>query len=185
MKVFAAAAMIAGFVASSASAQPSAEARLYTRANFSGPTVVVSAPRQAIGPIKVKSIQIPAGTSWDLCTGNTFTGCKTFSASDPAIAMTVRSVRPLAAPIPATATAVVAAQGLQGSAVSLRGLASEFFVIPEQGGVRVEAAGVGDASRVATAFCRSRGWRTSARERVQTVGGRILLADVLCANEDR
>jgi hypothetical protein len=37
-------------------------------------------------------------------------------------------------------------------------------------------------SRQATQFCRGRGWRSSAHERLQTVGGRVFLADVLCVN---
>jgi len=96
--------------------------------------------------------------------------------------MNVRSARPVANIIPASATA---AQGLPGTGQSLRGLASEYFVAPERGGNRIEVQpGTAEAmSRGAIEFCRSRGWRASAHQRLQTVDGRFYLADVLCANE--
>lgn len=184
-KLLSAAAAVTALAATPAAAQSGGEARLYARGNFAGPAVVIAGPRQGIGPITVKSVHIPAGSAWELCSGRTFTGCERFTEPDPAMVMTVRSVRPVAPPIAENVTVPVQA-GVLGSGATLRGLASEFFVMPDVAGTRVEvSAGAGDASRVAIEFCRSRGWRTSAHERVQTVGGRILLADVLCVNDDR
>lgn len=186
IKLIAAAAAVAALAAVPVGAQPAPEAKLYKRGHFAGPAVRVTGPLSGLEGITVRSVQIPAGTAWELCSGRTFTGCKTFSESDPSIIMTVRSVRPVARTIPESATVAVQQAGVRGSGPSLRGLASEFFVIPDAGGTRVEVvAGASDASRVAAEFCRSRGWRTSAHERVQTVTGRLLLADVLCVNDDR
>ena len=179
----AAAAAVAALGAIPASAQQVGEARLYVRGNFAGSAIPVAGPQQGIGPVTVKSVQIPAGSIWELCSGSTFTGCKSFSESDRSMVMTVRSVRPVPPAIPERAA--VAFQGVvQGSGPSLRGLASEYFVMPDVGGTRVDASS-GESSRAAVDFCRSKGWRTSAHERVQTVGGRPLLADVLCVNDER
>jgi hypothetical protein len=123
-----------------------------------------------------------SGQAWDLCSGNTFTGCKRFSHSIEAMVMTVRSARPVAPPIPASAS--VAAGPVSGSGASLRGFASEFFVMPDSGGRRIEvAAKVGALQQQATQFCRSHGWRSSVHEREQTIGGHSYLADVLCADD--
>ena len=177
------AAAVAALGAIPANAQEAGEARLYARGNFAGPAIPVAGPQQGIGPLTVKSVQIPAGSIWELCSGSTFTGCKSFSESDRSMVMTVRSVRPVPPAIPEAATVTFQA-GVQGSGASLRGLASEYFVVPDVGGTRVDAPS-GESRRAATEFCRSKGWRASAHERVQTVGGRPLLADVLCVNEDR
>jgi hypothetical protein len=73
-----------------------------------------------------------------------------------------------------------------GTNPSMRGFASEFFPMPAQGGTRVEVTGgAGAEIRAATEFCRARGWRLPAYQRVQAVSGRTLLADVLCVNEDQ
>ena len=98
--------------------------------------------------------------------------------------MNVRSARPVAGILPSSAVAPgVLSPGQAGP--SLRGLAAEFFVAPDQGGNRVEVTpGTAEAmAREASQFCRARGWRRSAYQRLQTVGGRFYLADVLCAND--
>jgi hypothetical protein len=70
---------------------------------------------------------------------------------------------------------------------SLAGFDSEYFVMPAQDGARVEVAPKTEGAQfgAATRFCRSRGWRVSAYERIQSVGDRSFLADVLCANQER
>ena len=164
------------------SEQPSDEAVMYSKGHFKGARTTVLGPTRFTRPFVMKSVAIPAGSQWEFCSGNTYTGCRQISQSVPAMVMNVRSARPVANIIPATATA---AQGLRGTGQSLRGLASEYFVAPERGGNRIEVQpGTAEAmSRQAIEFCRSRGWRASAHQRLQTVEGRFYLADVLCANE--
>ena len=161
-------------------------ATLYAKAHFEGRGMTIDGPTTHLTAFDVKSLRIPKGTVWELCTGNTFTGCERFTESKPAMARTVRSVRPVAAPI-SESVAIPSGVAVSGSGPSLRGLASEFFVVPAIGGSRVEVAGKpGEgASQAASDFCRQQGWRKSAYERVQTVSGRTFLADVLCVNEDR
>jgi hypothetical protein len=173
-------------LAASASAQEQGLV-LYSKGHFQGFSQTIEGPRTNMSPLDVKSMRVPPGTSWDLCSGNTFSGCTRFSESKEAMARTVRSIRPVAPAIPATATTAASAGPVAGSGPSRRGLASEFFVVPAQGGSRVEVAGAGAgaSSAAATEFCRGHGWRMSVYERVQTISGRNFLADVLCVNEDR
>ena len=173
-------------VAASASAQQQGLV-LYSKGHFQGFSQTIDGPRTNMSPLDVKSIQIPPGTSWDLCSGNTFSGCQRFTQSKEAMARTVRSIRPVAPAIPATATTAASAGPVAGSGPSLRGLASEFFVVPAQSGTRIEVSGnaAGASSAAATEFCRTHGWRMSVYDRVQTISGRTFLADVLCVNEDR
>ncbi|MEO6256883.1 MAG: hypothetical protein ABIO69_08755 [Sphingomicrobium sp.] len=162
--------------------QANDEVTLYNKGHFKGVHTTVLGPTRFPSPFMMKSVAIPAGKQWEFCSGNTYTGCRQFSQSVPSTVMNVRSARPVAGIIPASATE---AQGLRGTGQSLRGLASEFFVAPEQGGNRVEVQpGSAEAmSRQAIEFCRTHGWSGSAHQRLQTVGGHFYLADVLCADE--
>ena len=178
----AALAALAALLPVQAYAQATGEITLYSKGHFKGARKVVAGPRQYIEPpFVVKSVTIPPGTEWELCSGNTYSGCRQLSQSVPAMVMTVRSARPVASVLPSVGAAP-AAGTFRGQ--SLRGIASEYFVAPEQGGNRVEVVpGTAEAmTRRAGEFCRSRGWRTSVHERLQTVGGRIYLADVLCVD---
>lgn len=168
---------------SSASAQVGGDAVLFSRALFKGASMTVSGPTRSMGGFVVKSIQIPPNSAWELCTGNTFTGCKRFSQTKSSMVMTVRSARPVAPPIPANAT--LSARPLAGSDASLRGLASEFFVMPQDNGNRIEVAANGGILERATEFCRAHGWHVSAYAREQSIQGRRYLADVLCTDETR
>ena len=155
------------------------EMTLHGKGRFKGPQKIIAGPRQYIDPpFLVKSVTIPVGTQWELCSGNTYSGCRQYSKSDPSMVMTVRSVRPVAAILSADVTAD--GQPVRGIGRSLRGLASEYFVSPENAGNRVEVVpGTAEAmTRGAGEFCRTRGWRTSAHERLQSVAGRFYLADV-------
>lgn len=181
IKAMTAAAVVTLLSAGVAFAQSGGEAQLFNRGHYKGNPSIFTGPTQNIGPITVKSLQIPEGSIWELCSGSTFTGCKRFTQSDPGMVMSVRSVRPVAPPLSESASSA-AGVGIRGSGTSLRGLDAEFFVMPDQAGVRVEVASGARASQAAELFCRSKGWRTSGHERVQTVGGRTLLADVLCTN---
>ena len=169
---------------SAAIAQSDGQAELFSRALFKGSPVTVSGPTRSMGGFVVKSLRLAPNSAWELCTGNTFTGCTKFTQSRSAMAMTVRSARPVAPPI--TASAIAPSAHLKGSDLSLRGLASEFFVMPQEGGARIEVDDrKGGDSQRANEFCRAHGWRISAYEREQAVEGRRYLADVLCTDGAR
>lgn len=181
-------AALAVLLPASGYAQDSGAMTLHGKGQFKGPQKVIAGPRQHIEPpFLVKSVTIPPGTQWELCSGNTYSGCRQVSQSVRAMVMTVRSARPVAGILPSDATTPGQSPGqpLRGTGQSLRGLASEYFVSPEAGGIRVEVTpGTAEAmTRQAGEFCRTRGWRTSAHERLQTAGGRFYLADVLCVND--
>ena len=182
-RLMAGAAAVVALVPAAAVAQTEGSATLYSRGNFTGSRYTLSGPVQGI-EFKARSVQVEPGTAWEFCTGNKFSGCRQVNQSDRGTVMTVRSARPVR---PVIATAAAAAAGTPLPSQSLRGLASEFFVSPQDGGGLIEvqeATGAAASSRAAD-FCRTRGWRSSAHERMQTVGGRTVLADVLCTDEGR
>ena len=181
--IVAASAILVGATSLPVSAQTNGEAIIYSRALFKGAEQSISGPTRSMGGFIAKSIRIPPNSAWELCTGNTFTGCKKFTRSLSSMVMTVRSARPVAPPIPQSAT--FTGGPIKGSNASLRGLASEFFVMPQEEGSRIEVVGSAGAGERATEFCRAHGWRTAAYDREQTVDGRRYLADVLCADEAR
>lgn len=165
-------------------AQPADQAILFGRALFKGPAITVSGPTRSMGGFVVKSLKLSPNSAWELCTGNTFTGCTKFSQSRSGMVITVRSARPVAPPITASTIAPVA--HLKGSDLSLRGLGSEFFVMPQESGVRIEVDDRKKGESVQAAeFCRAHGWRIAAYEREQVVDDRRYLADVLCTDGAR
>jgi hypothetical protein len=156
---------------------------MFARGQYKGPNYSVAGASQSMRiPFTVKSVQIPEGQAWELCSGNTFSGCKEFTKSDPSVVINVRSVRPVAPRITTVSQSVGAV--VTGPNPSLRGMASEFFVAPDSGGARIEVTpGTNEAMSVrASEFCRTRGWRMSPYARLQTIDGRTFLADVLCAD---
>jgi len=161
----------------------------FGKGHFQGPRLTIYGPWQHITPeFTAKSIQLPPGQSWELCSGNTFTGCKEFNQSVTAMVMTVRSARPVASAIvsgPGGSTAG-ATQAANLPDRSLKGLASEYFVAPRRGGSRIAVQpGTAEAMRQAAVdFCRSKGWRTSPYARLQKAGTAYYLADVLCADSE-
>ena len=168
---------------SRAQEQAPAELVMYGQGRYKGYSYSVAGASQSMRiPFTVKSVQIPEGQAWELCSGNTFSGCKEFTQSDPSMVMNVRSVRPVAARI--TTVDKAAGAVVTGPNPSLRGMASEFFVAPDTNGARIEVpAGTGEAMSVAAReFCRVRGWRYSVHARLQTLDGRTFLADVLCSD---
>ena len=180
------AALIAAAVAMPVSAQESGELVIYSKGHFKGVSRSLDGPSQYMEVFTVRSVQVPAGQEWELCTGNRFSGCRKVSASDPTTAMTIRSVRPAGQAALAAATAAAVAAGVPVATVApqvLRGFASEYFVAPSEGGNRIVAGGA-DAPGRADAFCQSHGWRSAAHEDVQTVAGGTFLADVLCVSKD-
>ena len=141
---------------SHAQEQAPAELVMYGQGRYKGYSYSVAGASQSMRiPFTVKSVQIPEGQAWELCSGNTFSGCKEFTQSDPSMVMNVRSVRPVAARI-----------------------------TTDTNGARIEVpAGTGEAMSVAAReFCRVRGWRYSVHARLKTLDGRTFLADVLCSD---
>ncbi|HEY0627798.1 MAG TPA: hypothetical protein VGD23_00555 [Sphingomicrobium sp.] len=156
---------------------------LYSEGRFKGARITLDGPMRLSTPFTAKSIQIPPGKSWELCNGNSFTGCKEFNASDNGMVFNIRSARPVASIIASTNAQAAKFGTIDGGPwPSLRGLASEYFIAPDTRGSRILVASrkSEEASRVATDFCRARGWRKSTQERLQSIDGRAYLADVLC-----
>ena len=174
---------VAALLPAQSHAQEQAELTMYARGQYKGPNYSVAGASQSMRiPFTVKSVQIPEGQAWELCSGNTFSGCKELRKSDPSMVMNVRSVRPVAPRITTVGQSVGAV--VTGPNPSLRGMASEFFVAPDTNGARIEvAAGTSEAMTVsAREFCRVRGWRYAVHARLQTLDGRTFLADVLCSD---
>ena len=183
--------IVASLLPAQASAQQDEQATIYYQGHFKGRSITLEGPTRLQAPFTAKSIKIPPGKSWELCSGNTFTGCKEFNASDPAMVISVRSARPVAPIItsapPSGGPAASVGNVGGGPWPTLRGLSSEYFIAPDSGGNRILVASgkSEEASRLAQEFCRQRGWQTSAYERLQSIGGRTYLADVLCADGKR
>src|SRR5947199_1459399 len=101
----------AAFVAGTATAQPTGELTLYRNGHFKGPSLGVAGPITHIDPpFTAKSIQITSGTAWEICSGNTFSGCKRIDKSLEATVFSVRSAR-LIAPVITTTIGPGAAPG--------------------------------------------------------------------------
>lgn len=184
-------------MAGDAGAQNEGAATLYSKGHFKGVSMTLSGPREHINPPFVtRSVRIAEGTSWEFCNGNTYTGCKQLDRSEAATVLDVRSARPV---VPAIVsgpifrsggTGIVSTSGVAAVELpdrSLRGLASEFFVAPREGGSRITVqAGTPEAMRhAATSFCRSAGWQISPYARLQRAGRIYYLADVLCTDSGR
>jgi hypothetical protein len=179
-------AAVAAIVAAAADAQSTGEMTIYSKGHFKGPSLGVGGPITHIDPpFTAKSIQITPGTAWEICSGNTFSGCKRVDKSIEAGIFSVRSARPIA-PVITTSIGPGAAPGtVDLPNQALRGFASQFFVAPNQGGRRV---GVADNKQsnmgsAADQFCLAAGWRQAVHGRVQQVGSTYYLVDVLCSND--
>jgi hypothetical protein len=179
----AAAVLLSAHAVAQTSREPDAQATLYNKGRFKGARRTVVGPTQFGEAFLVRSLNIPAGTQWELCSGTKYSGCKQFTQSTPSMIMNVRSARPVAT-ILTSASGPGPSASLPGGGGSLRGIASEYFVAPAARGNRIEVQpGTAEMmSRRAIEFCQARGWRTSAHERLQSVAGRFYLADVLCAD---
>lgn len=178
-------AAIAALLPVQAYAQDSGEITLYSKGHYKGSRMTLDGPARAMTlPFTVKSIQIGPGRSWELCSGNTFTGCKRFSTSVEATAINVRSARPVGQAVAVPGGTVSTGGTFEPAAPtpSLRGMASEYFVAPQNKGNRIEVkpATTEEATRRANDFCRSIGWGSSAHADLQPAGGSAWLVDVLC-----
>lgn len=164
---------------------------IFDKGHFKGARLQVYGPWQHITPeFTARSVQVPEGQSWELCSGNTFTGCKEFNQSVTAMVVTVRSARPVPSAIVSGSSGggvgTVSAATADVPDHSLKGLASEYFVAPRRAGTRITVqSGTGEAMRqAANDFCQSKGWRLSPYARLQKVGTVFYLADTLCADSD-
>ena len=128
----------AALAAGAASAQSTGEMTIYSKGHFKGANLGLGGPLTHIDPpFPAKSVQITPGTAWEICSGNTFSGCKRLDKSVEAMVFSVRSARPIA-PVISIAVGPGAAPGtVDLPNQSLRGFASQFFVAPNQGGQRV------------------------------------------------
>lgn len=186
----AAAAVGGGFLATS-NAQPPEdkmyrppEATIYRDAAYRGPAVFVGEEKPDLGLAwPVNSIRVASGR-WELCERTRFRGnCRTVERDTPMLnnvlrGITIQSIRPVGTgggwnPNPPANDQVA------------RGNFAEFHTQPATGNFRVPACTSGSATaacaaRTADNWCRSIGWNGSAREHMETIGGRVYLADVLC-----
>lgn len=160
------------------------EATIYRDAAYRGPAVFIGEEKPDLGLAwPVNSIRVASGR-WELCERTRFRGnCRTVERDTPMLnnvlrGLTIQSIRPVGTgggwnPNP-PANGQVA-----------RGNFAEFHTQPATGNFRVPACTSGSATaacaaRTADNWCRSIGWNGSAREHMETIGGRVYLADVLC-----
>lgn len=159
-----------------------AEATIYRDAAYRGPAVFIGEAKPNLGLAwPVNSIRVTQGR-WELCEKTRYRGtCRTVDRDTPMLGnilrgITVQSMRPAGGgsdPYP------------PANDQSVRGNFAEFHTQPMSGRTRVLACASGSgtancAARTADSWCRSIGWNGSAREHMETVNGRIYLADVLC-----
>lgn len=153
---------------------PPGEITLFSGSNFNAVTFVVNGPRAILTvPFRVRSVRMRQGRPWELCSRTQYRDCQTFNGPVSSISLTVASARPVQ---PQIQPPIVGGR-------SLRGMAAEFFPAPtNQQGVRVDVpnANANAAAQRADRFCTRVGWNGSAYQRLETVRGRVYLADVLC-----
>ncbi len=179
----------AGFLAASNAQPPDdkmnrpPEATIYRDAGFRGPAVFIGEAKPNLGLAwPVNSIRVASGR-WELCERTRYRGnCRTVDRDTPMLnnilrGLTIQSIRPAGGggwnPHP------------PANGQSARGSFAEFHTQPGTNGQRVLACSSGSstancAARTADSWCRSIGWNGSAREHMETVSGRVYLADVLC-----
>ena len=161
------------------------EATIYRDAAYKGPAVFIGEEKPNLSLAwPVNSIRVASGR-WELCEKSRFRGqCRTVDRDTPMMGnilrgITVQSIRPVGSggggwnPNPPANDQVA------------RGNFAEFHTQPAEGNYRVLACARGSASascaaQSADTWCRSIGWNGSAREHLETVSGRVYLADVLC-----
>lgn len=159
------------------------EAIIYRDAGFNGPAVNVTQAQPNLGLAwRVNSIRVRSGR-WELCERTNFRGtCRSYNADTPMLGnllrgITVQSIRP---------SGGSGGGETPGNNPSLRGMAAEFYPAPALQGRRVLACTRGSATancaaQSADRFCQQFGWTGSARQAMETVSGRVYLADVLCS----
>ena len=164
--------------------EPAPEAIIYRDMGYQGPAVNVSQPQSDLALAwRVNAVRVTSG-EWQLCEGANYRGrCRVVNRDTPMLGnplrgVPVQSMRPIGYSAPG---------GEPGDNASMRGMAAEFYPRPARQGYRVPACANGSATaacaaRSAAQFCQSMGWRSSARQGLETVRGQVYLADVLCSN---
>jgi hypothetical protein len=161
------------------------EATIYRDATYRGPAVFIGEAKPNLGlSWPVNSIRVKSGR-WELCERARYRGpCRTVDRDTPMLGkllrgITIQSIRPLGTgggnwnPAPPANDQVA------------RGSFAEFHTQPAKSSYRILACESGSATancaaQAADTYCRSIGWNGSAREHMETINGRIYLADVLC-----
>lgn len=161
------------------------EATIYRDAAYRGPALFIGEAKPDLDLAwPVNSIRVRNGR-WELCERTRYRGnCRTVDQDTPLLnnlrrGMTIRSIRPVESggggwnPHPPANDQVA------------RGNFAEFHTQPSTGNRRLLACVDGSTAlnceaHTADNWCRSIGWNGSAREHIETVGGRNYLADVLC-----
>lgn len=164
-------------------------AQFFSGLNFTGRSLTVTRDMPIFQATwQPRSVRMGGGSSWEVCDQRNFRGrCRVLSGSSANLMSQmglggVASVRRanVSGPGPGPGP------GPGGGGQSLKGMAAEFFPAPQAHGRRIEACNQeGGAAACITResdnFCRSMGYVRSRNGAAETVGGRIVLADVLCS----
>jgi hypothetical protein len=157
------------------------ESTIYRDANFSGPAVAIRDSNPNLGLAwPVNSIRVKAGR-WQLCERTNYRGtCRTYDTDTSVIRNGV-----FGHPVQSIRLLGWTGGGVPGNNQSLRGMAAEFYPAPARNGSRELACTRGTATitcaaQTADRFCVAMNYRGSARQAMETVYGRVYLADVLC-----
>lgn len=159
----------------------------FERQNFGGAAVTYRSSENNIRvPFNVRSVK--AEGVWRICSDTNFRGNCIFANSNYADSQRDLGLRTNVRSVEARS------QGGGGGnwngpvgGQTLRGTAAQFWAAPEIGRRRVEACAYGNgsancAAATAARFCSYAGWRVAKNHLMLTVGGRVVLADVLCTN---
>ncbi|GAA4748162.1 hypothetical protein GCM10023264_12640 [Sphingomonas daechungensis] len=148
------------------------EAILYSDTLLRGHFHSVRAPTPNLNlPWDARSVRVRSG-EWQICSGRNYTGtCRTIDRDQTHLTGSVRRIQSMR-PTGGFGT---------GVGESLRGATAEFFPAPKRFGRRIECNGSSCARSEANAFCRSVGWIVARSQALETVAGRSMVSDVLCA----
>lgn len=143
----------------------------FSEPGFGGARYSVNSARPNVTvPYLVRSIVVLQGDRWEVCTRSEYRNCVTLSGSNRSTNLLVRSVRPL--------------DEFNGSVggQSLQGMATRYYPAPTLNGrrIRVVPATADRAQDRADRFCKRAGYNYARYQLLQTVSGRVYLADVLC-----
>lgn len=167
-----------------------AQLTLFPERFYRGAARVFTGDQRQISPaITPQSLSITG--RWELCSGNDFQGrCIEIDRDYPVEAglgdgFTVRSARQL---VPGQGAGKPTA-GVQPGGTSVAGVASRYWPAPTYGSERILACPTGKASfncahDTAEDMCRRAGFRVVRYWQLQTVEGRVYLADILCTRSD-
>ena len=187
-RVVSALALLAGVAAAPAPENP--KLTLFSERFYRGDSQAFTAdqPRLAM-PISPQSLAIIG--RWELCSGKDFEGrCIEIDRDYPVEAglgdgFAVRSLRQLVSGQGAGKPTA----GVQPGGTSVAGVASRYWPAPSYGHERILACPSGKPSfncahDTAEDMCRRAGYRVVRYWQLQTVDGRVYLADILCTRSD-